>query len=663
MNLAKAFPFLPYGFHSLQSRRILVLFLALYFTAGLSHQAFAQNAAVDAPRTGEAGPGADADQNPTPVNEFAPDDVRASHQQNYDQGLTVKKVTIEGNHLINEDQIKASMAIRPGSLYNKQNLQRDLKRIYDMGYFTEKIRAVPIATGDGIHLRIEVEENAPVTGVNIEGNSIISNAELQKVFAGQTGLPQNVGQLNESIEKIEKLYADKGYVLARVKSISDEPDGVINLKIDEGRLNKIMFAGNRKTHDTVLKRMMALKPGDVYNEKVLAEDLKRIFSLQAFSDVRRVITASPEDPDKYNLTVEVDEKKTGAISLGGGIDTLTGLFGSVGYADPNFLGRGQSFNSSFTVGTGFIGRDNNTIANVRTYQFEVGWTNPSVNDTLNSLGTNLYGRDLASFNIPLGVERRIGTQLTWSRPLTSFKNFATSLSLGAENVSLKDYATSQDLEQYHLTKSERKDMLKGGSYLPVTPTLAYDTRDNRLDPTSGWLNTLSMTGAYGLGSGSYGTLTANIRRYIKIHDGVTLALNAQSGVGLLGDIPAYNMFRLGGIYSVRGFQEGGIGIGKGYTMGSAELRTKLSFLDKFGKFKNFSLFDNLTAVGFVDAGELYKESSIDNFFNKTGVGTSIGMGLRFNIPAIGPIRIDYAFPLTGGKDYIQRFSFGVGQKF
>src|SRR5262249_9104535 len=163
--------------------------------------------------------------------EFAPDDVRPARDTSYDQGVTISKISFEGNKLIPDRQIEDAMTIRPGALYNKQALRDDLRRIYDMGYFTERIKTVPIATSTGSHLRIELQENAPVTGINIQGNTIIDNAELQKVFAGQTGLPQNIGQLNDSIAKVEKLYADKGYVLARVTSIADDPDGVINLKI------------------------------------------------------------------------------------------------------------------------------------------------------------------------------------------------------------------------------------------------------------------------------------------------------------------------------------------------------------------------------------------------------------------------------------------------
>ncbi len=645
--------------HSFKFRSCYALMLALSFSAFMVVQpanTWAEDAlapAGDVPALEEA--------SPTPLSEFAPNDIRPARGQRYDQGLTINRVAIEGNKLIPSTKIKETMVIRPGTLYSKNTLKDDLRRIYDMGYFTEKIKAVPISTNDGIMLRIVVQENAPVTGVNIDGNTLIDDNELQAIFAGQTGLPQNIGQLNESIEKVEKLYADKGYVLARVANIEDDPDGMINLKINEGLIDKVQFVGNRKTKDFVVQRLMITKEGQVYNEKLLADDLKRIFGTQGFSDVRRVITASPDDPDKYNLTVELDEKRTGAISVGGGVDTSSGLFGSVGYNDPNFLGRGQNVNSVFAVGTGVIGRNRNTQANARTFQFDVGWSDPDFMNTANSLSANVYGRDFGSFNVPLGVERRIGAEVAWGAPFRDYRHTSVGLSLRGENVSLRDYANDGDLKEFGLTKDERKDQLKGGTFVSLSPTLAFDTRNNRLNPSGGWFNTVSLTGAYGMsGAGSYGMANANLRKYIKIRDGITLALNAQGGRNLIGDVPEFNMFRLGGAYSVRGFQEGGLGIGNGYMLSTAELRTKVPV---FGRLKNIPVLNSLTAATFLDAGGVLGESTFNTIFDRPGFGASAGLGLRLNMPGLGSIRIDYAVPIAGQGDFTRNWSFGVGEKF
>jgi len=647
------------------SKAFYVALPALLAATYLSCIAPVSYAESDALAPADDSTGSTEENTPTPLSEFAPTESNSAPGQRYDQGLTINRVSIEGNKLIQSDKIKDAMTIRPGSLYSKSTLKDDLKRIYDMGYFTEKIRAVPVSTSKGVILRIVVQENAPVSGVHIDGNTLISDKELQSIFASQTGMPQNIGQLNESIEKVEKLYADKGYVLARVANIEDDPDGVINLKINEGLIDKLQFVGNRKTKDFVIKRLLTTKEGEVYNEKNLADDLKRLYSTQAFKDVRRVITASPSNPDKYNLTIEVDEKRTGSISLGGGVDTATGLFGSVGYNDPNFLGRGQNFNSVFAVGSGIIAPNSSTQATTRNYQFDVGWSDPSFRNSGNSLSTNAFGRNYASFNVPLGVERRIGSEVSYGMPLKNVKNTSMGLSLRGENVHMRDYASASDLAKYKINDSERKRELKGGTYLSVSPTIAYDSRDNRFNPSSGWLNTISLTGAYGIGNPGYGLASANLRKYIKLREGLILALNAQGGKSVLGDVPDFNMYRMGGAYSVRGFQEGGMGIGSGYLLSTAELRAKVPL---YGKMKKIPVLNTLGFASFVDAGSVLGGSNMNSIFDRPTSALSAGVGLRLNIPAIGPMRIDFAYPLLGGGgngtyNYRRIWSFGIGEKF
>ncbi|MEB3244398.1 MAG: BamA/TamA family outer membrane protein [Vampirovibrionales bacterium] len=599
---------------------------------------------------------------PTPISEFAPESTRPSASQPYDQGLTISDVEIAGNRLVNENTIKDAMAIRPGALYSRNTLQQDLRRVYDMGYFTDNIKATPVATNKGIVVRIEVEENAPVTQVNIEGNSLIPDDELIALFKTQTGMPQNVTQLNEAISKIEKKYAEQGYVLAKVTSIADDPDGSVNLKINEGTVDHVYFSGNKKTHEDVLRRNITTEAGKVYNENQIKDDMKRLYSIQAFSDVRRVITPSTDDPSKFDVTLEVDEKRTSALSLGGGLDSGTGIFGSVGFSDPNFLGHGQDVRSVFSVGSGVLFRDRDTQASARTFQFELGWSTPSFLGTDNALSSSLYGRNLASFNVPLGIERRIGAEVGWSRAIKNHPNLAFNMALRGEGVDIKEGASQSLLNRLNVNRNDRVDQLEGGKFLSLSPTLAYDTRDNRFDPTRGWLNTIGITGAYGIGNDSYGSANVNLRRYIKLSEKTTLALNAQAGRSLIGDIPAFNAFRMGGTQSVRGFQEGGLGIGNGFLMGSAEVRSEVPFI---GAFKDkLPLLNGLKSALFIDAGQLFDESSINSAFNRPGLGVSIGAGLRMNIPGVGPIRIDYALPISSNSSrYRRRFNFGLGQKF
>ncbi len=603
----------------------------------------------------------------TELFKISPKKLESPNDKSYNDSVTIKEVEFKGNTLVRSEIILENIYSKPGAKFNRNTIQEDLRTIYSMGYFTEKLRAIPQNTEKGIKLRIEVEENAPVTGFVVKGNSKVSNEELAKIFDPQTGLPQNIAELNRAVEEIETLYAKKGYILARVKSITDDPDGTINIDINEGFIDKIAVSGNTKTKDYVIKRNIYTKPGEVYNELLLKQDLSRIFSTQAFKDVRRVLTVSPEDPDKYLLTVEVDEKRTGSISLGGGIDTGTGLFGTVGYANNNFTGRGQQVSINLLAGSGAVLRDYDVIRRAP-LQLEASFVEPRLKQTLTSMKVSAYGRDFASYQVPLGIERRIGGEVEFARPIKKVKHLAGSVSVGVEGVKVREGDRGK-IESIFAKKgldiAKRADQLEGGTFLSLGPSLIYDNRNSIADPTDGWYAYTSFRESFALSgeASTFGKATASVRKYFPVGERSTFTLGVKAASKVLGDMPEFATFRLGGANTIRGFREGDVGNGRAYLMASAEYRTPIPFLDKVTR---INFIRNMKLAAFVDAGTLFRETFSNQLYNRPGYGITTGMGVRLAIPGLGPIRVDYGYPLTyvgAGNKRSGKFTFGFGDKF
>ncbi|MFM7389439.1 MAG: outer membrane protein assembly factor [Vampirovibrionales bacterium] len=587
--------------------------------------------------------------------------VDTSITANYDKRITVTRVEITGNRLVSTETITNVMSLRPSMVYSKKRLQEDLARIYALGYFTQQMKAKPRSTPDGVVVALQVEENAPITDVTLQGNTVLPKADVDAVFQPQLGMPQNLAKLNEGIAQLEALYRDKGYVLARITDVSPQANGTLNLTVEEGIIDDIQIVGNRKTKPYVIKRSLAIKKGIPYNETVMSDDLKRLFSMQSFEDVRRQLVPNPDVPDHYNVVIEVDEKRSAALNVGGGIDTVTGFFGSAGYSDPNFLGRGENFNVSVGVGSGVFNRDATTQANRRMYQFDAGWSTPSLGESNVGMGVNLFGREFASFNVPLTLERRVGLGVNVSKAFEDKPHWSGSLGFRTEFVEVQDVVSQATYQKLGITPALRQQQIDSGTFVSLTPSVAFDTRDNLFNPSQGWLNTVSISPTVGVGADSYITGTVNLRKYMKVGDNVVFAVNGQVSHTGLGDIPDFNAFRLGGAYSVRGYQEGGLGIGQGFALGSAELRVKPPLPAKLRK---NTFFDSLRLVAFSDAGTLLDESDINRILGRRGDGVSAGAGIRLNIPALGALRFDYAIPLSGTRsDYRQSLMFGVGQKF
>ncbi|MDD3151220.1 MAG: POTRA domain-containing protein, partial [Candidatus Gastranaerophilales bacterium] len=504
--------------------------------------------------------------------------------RSYDAAVTIKSIEIEGNNLVNKDKILPLLKVKEGSKFDRNVIQQDLRTIYNTGYFSEKIKANPEVTDSGITLKITVEENVPITGFSITGNKAVSTEEIAEILDTQTGLPQNINELNNTIKQIEDLYAQKGYILSRVTSIIDDPDGVINIEINEGYINNIKITGNTKTRDYVIKRNILTVSGDIYNENLLKQDLSRIFSTQAFGDVRRVISVSPEKPDTYDLTIEVDEKRTGSISVGGGIDTSTGLFGSVGYVDKNLMGRGQELSVSFMAGSGIVLRDTDVVEDAN-IQIEAYFLEPRFKQTLNSLEIRAFGKELSSYQVPLAIEQRFGGNIEVARPIKRIPHLAGSISVGFEDVNIKEgnydeTATKFAAAGVDITK--RADQLVGGTFLSISPSLVYDTRNNFLNPTSGFYASSSFGEYFSIAgdAGSYNLVTGTIRKFFPVGKKSTITVGGKFGVRAFDDMPEFATFRLGGATTVRGFREGDLGNGQGFMLASAELRTPVPFMDK-----------------------------------------------------------------------------------
>ncbi|HSA06819.1 MAG TPA: BamA/TamA family outer membrane protein [Candidatus Gastranaerophilales bacterium] len=602
----------------------------------------------------------------TEAEDIDPEKLNTKNDRTYDDAITIKEINIKGNSLVSKDKILNELKIAPGSKFNRELIKDRLKNIYEMGYFTERIKAIPEADSSGIILNIEIEENAPVTGFNLKGNEAVSSDEILALLEDQLSLPQNIAKLNSSIQAVENLYAQKGYILARVKKVQDDPDGIINIDINEGIIDEIELSGNTKTKDFVIKRNLTIKPGEVYNEDKLKQDLTRIFGTQAFSDVRRVISPSVNDPAKYKLAIEVDEKRTGSISLGGGIDTESGLFGQAGYFDNNFLGRGQEIGANFMMGSGTV-LSNNGVLDDSPVQVELKFIEPRLMQSMNSLQVSAFMNNMASYQVPLSMEKRIGGMVELARPIKDIPNLAGSINLGVEDVRMKEGDATEIARLFaekNINIDERAKQLQGGTFISLGPSLVYDSRNKLLNPTDGWYASARFKESFAVSGASetFGKGNFIIRKFFPVGKESTITVGAKLGSKMLGTLPEFDAFRLGGPYTIRGFREGDVGSGEGFMMASAEFRTPIPFINKYLDYK---IIKDIRLAFFLDAGKVYNEMLTNSLYNYPGHAMSIGTGMLIPLPYLGSIRFDYGYALTsvGTGNKKGRFTFGIGERY
>ncbi len=577
----------------------------------------------------------------------------------------INDIEILGANIIKPEFILKKMSLQKGDLYDKDLMQQDLKTIYKLGYFTERMKAIPIKNSNGtISLKIILEENVPVTDFTIEGNTVVSSDELMRYLLPLKGKPQNITDINAAMEKINACYYSKGYILSKIDSIYDDPDGTLNLSITEGKINKILISGNEKTKEFVVERNIMTEPDTVYNENIIKQDLVRLYSTQAFKDVNRTIEVSQDDPDKFDITIELKEQRTAAISLGGGLDSATGAFGSVGISDNNFRGMNQRVSLTGLVGSGILMSDS-SIKSHMNYQAELSFFEPHFLNADNSLMSKIYYRDLGSYQIPLAIERRIGIESTVAHRLKLNPHMTTTFTTGVEHIHLSegDAGNIANLyNKYGLNIADRAKQLEGGLFLRLAPGIAYDSRDSAVNPRNGSLVSARFEEAFGLdGFGkTNGRLLGMAKRYVPVGKKSSLTFTGRGGLKVHGDnMPEIMAYRLGGPYTVRGYKVNGVGTGTSFIMGSAELATPLPFVDRF----KVNFLHNLRMTFWVDAGKVFNPTISSALYERPLHAITAGVGLKITIPGVGPLSIDYGFPLTNPGPNGSRngyFTFGAG---
>jgi outer membrane protein insertion porin family len=187
--------------------------------------------------------------------------------------------------------------------------------------------------------------------------------------------------------------------------------------------------------------------------------------------------------------------------------------------------------------------------------------------------------------------------------------------------------------------------------------LTQDVRNSATDPTQGSLLKLGVDQSIpiGLGNIMMTKARASFTQYTPVKlinftpGSQALVFNVQGGT-ILGDLPPYEAFSLGGTSSIRGYEDGDVGSGRSYVQATAEYR--------------FPIVSFLGLGIFADYGsELGTGSSVPGnpagVRSKPGHGFGYGAGLRILQTPIGSVRLDY-----GINDLNEtRIQFGLGERF
>lgn len=160
------------------------------------------------------------------------------------------------------------------------------------------ISALPPVSGNASRARIR---NVVVTGAKVIPAQEVANAA--RAVVGRQGTSQT---LREAVTSIVGLYRRRGFVMAQVTDLDVADDGQLRVTVAEGTIRQIILRGNRRTRARTLRAVLALHPGEVYQESAVRADRERLARLGIFADV----TITPRVPGSPDPLDDVPSDKT-----------------------------------------------------------------------------------------------------------------------------------------------------------------------------------------------------------------------------------------------------------------------------------------------------------------------------------------------------------------
>jgi surface antigen len=568
--------------------------------------------------------------------------------------FVVSKVDVKGLEKISKEEALKNVKVKEGDQFIPQEAIDGAQKIFQTGLFASVEPSVEREANNTVAITYIVEENPIVKDIEISGNTLFTEAQLEQALGIKEGELLNGNLLNPDNNGIIKLYNKGGYTTARIETINVSKEGDIKIGLTEGMVDSVVFKkvnskrenersteykAKLRTKPYIFERSQSVKPGEILEAKNVEATIRDLYRTGIFTSIEPVVSGSETDPNARSIEFLVEERPTTTINGSISYGTSVGLVGGLKLADTNFLGRGQEASINLEA------------SNKGDKTFDISWFDPWIRNTERiQAGGSIYWRESVDDNAgPLDVEkvRKIGTRWTIGKGL----NDKIYVRLSARYDHYKEILGSKQInDTYNL--------------IAITPSLIYDSRDNSYAPTKGIYSTLTYEkGDLIKDKRKYDQFEADLRAYHHtfFKDKNVMAYRVVWGSTGSGTPDALR-FSIGGAETLRGYEYGKFeGFNKFHA--TVENRTQIN---KTLQFVTFFDIGNAWQKSTVVGGRKINTPDRHNASNFADLKKGVGVGIRLNTP-IGPLRFDYGWPLDpeekGGQKTGGKFYFSFGQTF
>lgn len=562
--------------------------------------------------------------------------------------------------------------------YSRQKLSADLENLrsyyLDRGYLDFNIDSTQVSiTPDKKEIYITVNvtegEQYTVTGVRFTGDLVLPESEYLALSTIRPGEIFSRERLTETTKAVTDRLGNEGYAFANVNAApevdKEKREVAFTVFVDPGRrvyVRRINVGGNTKTRDEVVRREMRQMEGAWYDAAAINRSRERVDKLGFFDEVTVETPAVPATTDQVDVNFGVKERATGNLMLGAGFSSSENIVLSASISQQNLFGSGNAL----TLGL-------NTSKASRTYA--LSFTNPYYTPDGVSLGWDVYHRTYdptESYSIARYKTVSTGGGLRLGYPIG--EDDSISFGLGVDRTRITTFDESpQQYKDFCIDFGCSDDTTGIGEVsvnsLLLTAGWARDSRDSFLYPRKGVYQRVYGEMALPPGDLKYTKLNYQYQHWFPLGREYALMLNGDIGWanGYGGKpVPFYKNFYVGGIGSVRGFDQSSLGPKDAEgdaTGGTRKIVGNAEFffpMPGSGKDRSFRI------SAFFDAGYVWGEDPLTGKEQRITFGDvrySTGLAFAWSSP-IGPLKFSLGFPLKKeSDDEVQRFQFQLGSVF
>ena len=413
----------------------------------------------------------------------------------------------------------------------------------------------------------------------------------------------------------------------------------------------IELVGLQRTRPIVVTRYLTFHKDSPISPEIIEENYQRLVATNFFKEV--IFSTRPGSArGRVIVVIEVRERVWPVLEFAGGFTELDGWYLSpIGIRAYNLFGSGQSLGLRMIIGD-------------RVGGFNLRWQYPEIFASgINfQLDLDALGRDIIHYFDGREVLHRHGIG-TLSLSFSGNSGFGRYLSAGYRGGSVEPESfakfTDNDSAFVAFPSIIQKNLAKK-NFASFWASLHADTRDNPVFPRRGFWGALSVESADPeFGGELQFTRWIFDARFFEGSPSTPVAALRLKAAKTSDSTPYYERFYLGGANSLRGFAERGltpVGWGTELLLGSFEIRVPLSRRPA-GAFR-LGGTPPVSAAFFIESGAI---GTPEQPINRRSFHHAAGFGARVKIPLLGPLRLDFAYPLDEKKDF--QFHLSLGQTF